>query len=510
MSSRAPSVGEDSIPLYCALCPERQNFSDVSHLLTHISSKSHLSRKFDTELRAQGDDEVSAASLAEYQRWYAKHRIGDLLQRRMETKQRRRQPRRERPVVALRTRTRGDPPSTSSGRSVSVKAEPREDSADVFTTGRYDSPGSRNDTPGFQTPTSGRGDSGLSLNYADIGKFEIEGSEIDTSSFDGTLSLENFELEDDDTVQLKGVTYPGMAGFDAATPEQRRKRNQKKPKSVVQNMRESSESIEALECIWNGVGNFDRSRDIYASPSPEGSPVSRKAELPAKKKKKKQAKNGSPTANRARLGVTTRGAARAQRQAAVRQSTVATAAADQVMEESDNGNDDSSWTAGHGLQEGGDMLRADDHSIPNRMNSPLDHGGYQMRQREALQLMNCNEMIGSHEQAALPKQQHYPYPYFGQSSQARDLGMMGNHQDYGYMQSHHGPGDTNLTNLNPLSLRGAPTPTYPSVMPSATSTYDDSSTITPLNGFQAINPHRGLHGIAQSHLPDANSHMPRN
>lgn len=96
MASRASSIGEDSIPLYCALCPERENFSDVSHLLTHISSKSHLSRKFDTELRAQGDNAVSAARLAEYQRWYATHRIGDLLQRRMETKQRRRQPRRER------------------------------------------------------------------------------------------------------------------------------------------------------------------------------------------------------------------------------------------------------------------------------------------------------------------------------------------------------------------------------------------------------------------------------
>ncbi|KAL8341517.1 hypothetical protein RB598_003444 [Gaeumannomyces tritici] len=518
MSSRAPSVGEDSIPLYCALCPERRNFSDLSHLLTHISSKSHLSRKFDTELRAQGDDGVSAASLADYERWYAKHRIGEHLQRRMETKQRRRQPRRERPAAALRVRTAGDLPSRSAGRSVSVKAEPREDSEDVFgahvnhgrqATGRYDSPLTRNGntittTPGFQTPTSGRVDSDLSLNYADIGKFEDEGSELDASSFDGRMSWENFDLEDDDTVKLKGIVYPGMAGFDAATPEQRRKRNQKKPKSVVQNMRITSESIEPVECIWKDMFTIERSRDIYASPTPEGSPVSKKAELPAKRKKK-QAKNGSPTANRARPGVTTRGAARAQRQAAVRRGTTTTAAADQAVEESDNGNDDSSWTTGHGSQEGGDMLRADDRPIPNRMNSPLDHGRHQLQPREALQLMNSNGIIGSHDHLALPKSQQYHHAqYFGHHSQVGDTGMMSHHNGLTYIV----PADATI---NPLNL-GAGAPTYPGLLSAATSAYG-SPIIAPLNGFQSINPstnpRHGLHGRSQPHLTDTNSHMPR-
>lgn len=258
-----------------------------------------------------------------------------------------------------------------------MKAEPREDSADVFdlhprdslagtshanlgrqTAGRYDSPGNPNGTPRYQTPTSGRGRSVLPPNYAGIGKVEVEGSEVDASSFDGTLSLENFELGDDDTVKLKGVTYPGMSGFDAATPEQRRKRNQKKDKSVVESMRESSESIEALEYIWDGMGNLERSRDIYASPSLDGSPVAKKAELPAKRKRR-QTKTGSPTANRARPGVTTRGAARAQRQAAARQSSIAIA----DKEDSDDGHNDDSWTTGHG---GGDMLRPDDHRIPSK------------------------------------------------------------------------------------------------------------------------------------------------
>ncbi|KLU84675.1 hypothetical protein MAPG_03714 [Magnaporthiopsis poae ATCC 64411] len=508
MASRASSIGEDSIPLYCALCPERENFSDVSHLLTHISSKSHLSRKFDTELRAQGDNAVSAARLAEYQRWYATHRIGDLLQRRMETKQRRRQPRRERAAPSpLPTRASRAPRSVPSRRPPSVKAEPREDSADVFdlhsrdspagtshgilgrqTAGRYDSPGNFNGTPRYQTPTSGRGRSALPPNYAGIGKFEAEGSEADGSSFDGTLSLENFELEDDDTVKLKGVTYPGMAGFDAATPEQRRKRNQKKDKSVVESMRETSESIEPLEYIWDGLGNFKRSRDIYASPSPEGSPVLKKAELPAKRKRR-QTKIASPTANRVRPGVTTRGAARAQRQAAARQSPIAVA----TKQDSDDGHDDSSWTTGHG---GGDMLRPDDHHIPNRMNSPLDPGGFQLHHRGALHHLDNNGMIGSHEQNAIPKHQHYPYPYFGQASQARNMGVIGNQDYHSYMQPHQIPGDANF---NPLNLRGVAASSFSTMpnrlsnlMPSA---YDDPNDVVQSTTFQPINARFGTnHG----------------
>lgn len=76
--------------------------------------------------------------------------------------------------------------------------------------------------------------------------------------------------------KLKGVVYPGMSIFDAATDEQRRKRNQKKHESVLQNMMLTSESVEQFECVWDGdMSEITRTRNVYDSPSIDGSPVSR-------------------------------------------------------------------------------------------------------------------------------------------------------------------------------------------------------------------------------------------
>lgn len=68
-----------------------------------------------------------------------------------------------------------------------------------------------------------------------------------------------------------------MSIFDAATEDQRRKRNQKKLPSVLQNMVLTSESVEQYECIWDGdMSGVTRTRNVYDSPSIDGSPVSRK------------------------------------------------------------------------------------------------------------------------------------------------------------------------------------------------------------------------------------------
>jgi hypothetical protein len=73
------------IPLKCVLCPKRPSFSDVSHLLTHISSKSHLSHRFKTEIRSQKETEARDI-LEQYDDWYERYGIKQLLAERMAAK----------------------------------------------------------------------------------------------------------------------------------------------------------------------------------------------------------------------------------------------------------------------------------------------------------------------------------------------------------------------------------------------------------------------------------------
>lgn len=79
----------------------------------------------------------------------------------------------------------------------------------------------------------------------------------------------------DESSKLKGTVYPGMGLFDAATPIQKRKRNQKKHASVVRNMEMASASIGPDEEVWdNTMSEVTRTRNVYDSPSIDGSPVS--------------------------------------------------------------------------------------------------------------------------------------------------------------------------------------------------------------------------------------------
>lgn len=79
--------------------------------------------------------------------------------------------------------------------------------------------------------------------------------------------------------KLKGIVLPGMDLFDAATPDQKRMRNQKKHESVLKNMTKASESIEQTEYVWDEQFlSICRTRNVYDSPSVDGSPVSNSME----------------------------------------------------------------------------------------------------------------------------------------------------------------------------------------------------------------------------------------
>lgn len=81
-----PKQANTSIPLLCDLCPKKPRFSDVSHLLTHISSKSHLSNRFKLQIRSQGEPEARRL-LADFDSWYADNGLEDLLSERMAAKE---------------------------------------------------------------------------------------------------------------------------------------------------------------------------------------------------------------------------------------------------------------------------------------------------------------------------------------------------------------------------------------------------------------------------------------
>lgn len=68
-----------------------------------------------------------------------------------------------------------------------------------------------------------------------------------------------------DSMKLKGVYWPGMDMFDSATPEMRRKRNQKKDSSVVEQLELNSQDVEATELIFTPTGSFKRQRRISSS-----------------------------------------------------------------------------------------------------------------------------------------------------------------------------------------------------------------------------------------------------
>ena len=93
-----------------------------------------------------------------------------------------------------------------------------------------------------------------------------------------SFSVENDAMsnEDDsflaDSAKLKGVFWPGMDIFDSATPEMRRKRNQKKDISVIEQLESNSLGVEPTEVIFAPDGTQWRCRTISGMPYDDSNP----------------------------------------------------------------------------------------------------------------------------------------------------------------------------------------------------------------------------------------------
>ena len=74
-----------------------------------------------------------------------------------------------------------------------------------------------------------------------------------------------------DMLSLKGQIWPGMGKMDLANEEMKRTRNQRKPKSVIEKMRRTSEGIEPTQVIMSPDFEIERVKDVYdeaSSPFP--------------------------------------------------------------------------------------------------------------------------------------------------------------------------------------------------------------------------------------------------
>lgn len=86
-----------SIPLICHLCPRKPTFSDVSHLLTHVSSKSHLAAEFKLKHSKKAEDQNA---LIQYDQWAQEHGVNDLVANRIAAKEQKKAPKRQRVVTS--------------------------------------------------------------------------------------------------------------------------------------------------------------------------------------------------------------------------------------------------------------------------------------------------------------------------------------------------------------------------------------------------------------------------
>lgn len=87
-------ITSGTIPLHCTVCPKKPTFSDVSHLLTHIASKGHLSHYYKLKIKSASDDD-SHTTIEHYDQWYADWQVEHLMSERMLQKDRKRPRRRE-------------------------------------------------------------------------------------------------------------------------------------------------------------------------------------------------------------------------------------------------------------------------------------------------------------------------------------------------------------------------------------------------------------------------------
>ncbi|GIK04221.1 hypothetical protein Aspvir_008300 [Aspergillus viridinutans] len=332
----------DAEALQCNICPKRARFSDVSHLLTHVSSKAHLSHYFKLQVRSH--QEIEARNLLdEYDKWYKANNLAKLLSDRMASKEaRKRKSHGNSLALATSLTARRGAGSTETPRAICPPShqplpaflDPR--LSDPFLNGdpdvRSGNASSHDETSAVssvpdlqfhvrtgytlhsngprqglapnqckQEPDSESEEEGVSnaqiTPSRSIKRESRSGNNLqpltsscidddpfvdDNGSFDYLRLVGGDKERVDEMTRLKGVLWPGMDIFDSATEQMRRKRNQKKDESILKMMEMTSMCVEPTELVFSPTGILRKQRVISGNVE-DSSPL--KGETPIPKRR---------------------------------------------------------------------------------------------------------------------------------------------------------------------------------------------------------------------------------
>lgn len=327
MASIAPS-------LRCNICPKKPKFSDISHLLTHVSSKGHLSHYFKLQVRSHQEPEASEL-LAAHDRWYQENDLAELLSQRMLTKDVRKSRSRSKLVTKADTTTPiGSMPHHKASKQKRhvpdyldprlsqpfVDSESRTQSLDrprpvtlPDTTRHASGPKAqlwstninrRSTLPNPSTasvPWNTDRDTESDDDMSPIGRGRRPTviSKSSSSRKSRAISPDPFVDEpnldklagrggksgdkaSDEMAKLKGILWPGMDLFDSATEQMRKKRNQKKDGTMLKRMEKNSEDIEPTELVFSPGGTLRKER-LISGMVDDSSPL--KGETPIPKRR---------------------------------------------------------------------------------------------------------------------------------------------------------------------------------------------------------------------------------
>ena len=278
---------DEKILLHCSVCPKEPKFSDISHLLTHFNSKGHLHYLQQVKLRAISDPAASN-QMQRFSTWYTRWNIDGLLADRLAAKDKK-EAGKKRKASRLSGGVCSTPELDGCWPGTDVLQSARDAKPEIKIEIKTEMNHHDEDDDPFLGPISnGLRMRGCARNTPAGNPFETprrrsgrNGDDEMLDDDDSHSHREDSEMpgEDDiqatglDTSKLKGTIFPGMGLFDAATPEMRRKRNQRKDGAILEQMKASSAVVVPDESIWNEDIELERVRDIYATPSIEGSPV---------------------------------------------------------------------------------------------------------------------------------------------------------------------------------------------------------------------------------------------
>ncbi|KAH8703467.1 hypothetical protein BGW36DRAFT_443706 [Talaromyces proteolyticus] len=298
----------DADSLSCTICSKKPHFSDLSHLLTHIASKAHLATYFKLQVKSRHDSDARQ-TLALYDRWYQQNGLAKSLSDRMATSSK---------AKGRRRSSRQTEPTEDAG---NIKNEPVGSKFPALSDCNDHTEHRSAQWPFFEDNIDPRlsnmqhpihQPSVDEMSYAAASSFSdpyehtfikvesdslYEWKEYQPGNLLQRNAVDHPELEEshpfgfrprihrtpppmfshspmdskphiigesksDEMMRLKGIQWPGMDIFDAATESMKRQRNQKKDATTFKAMEKSSDATEPNEMVFSPSGTLRKEREI--------------------------------------------------------------------------------------------------------------------------------------------------------------------------------------------------------------------------------------------------------